>query len=151
MPSVARASGRGQLEAFGFADQDVVQNDGREIGEQGKEAVHGRRGRRALSRRLGSGRGRRVRGLGNMNIQFCPTAAAINLKRLVAAFYARFPASGMIRMGDELVSAVPARPAGRICLTPPGGPPTGRHRAGQPGNRRGPRNLTASFSFHAMR
>ena len=148
MPSVVWASDRSQFEAFGFADQDVVQNDGREIGEQGKEAVHGHR---ALSRRLGSGRGRRVRGLGNMNIQFCPTAAAINLKRLAAAFYARFPASGMIRMGDKLVSAVSARPAGRICLTPPGGPPTGRHRAGQPGNRRGPRNLTASFSFHAMR
>ena len=56
--------------------------------------MHGRRGRRALSRRLGSGRGRALRGLGNMKIQPCPTAAAINLKRLAAAFHARFPASG---------------------------------------------------------
>ena len=38
--------GRDQFEAFGSADGDVVQNDGREIGEQGMEAVHGRRVRR---------------------------------------------------------------------------------------------------------
>ncbi len=35
--------GRGLLEAFGFADQDVVQNNGAEIGKQGKEAVQVRR------------------------------------------------------------------------------------------------------------
>ena len=46
------------------------------------------------------------RGLGNMKIQSCPTAAAINLKRLAAAFHARFPASGLIRMREMLVSAV---------------------------------------------
>ena len=49
--------GRDQFEAFGFADGDVVQNDGREIGEQGVEAVHGRRVRRAFARGLGPGRG----------------------------------------------------------------------------------------------
>ncbi len=54
------------------------------------------------------------RGLGNMKIQSCPTAAAINLKRLAAAFDARFPASGLIRMREMLVSAVPARWTGRI-------------------------------------
>ena len=54
------------------------------------------------------------RGLGNMKIQSCPTAAAINLKRLAAAFHARFPASGLIRMREMLVSAVLARWAGRI-------------------------------------
>ena len=54
------------------------------------------------------------RGLGNMKIQSCPTAAAINLKRLAAAFHARFPASGLIRMREMLVSAVPARWTGRI-------------------------------------
>ena len=54
------------------------------------------------------------RSLGNMKIQSCPTAAAINLKRLAAAFHARFPASGMIRMREMLVSAVPARWTGRI-------------------------------------
>ena len=54
------------------------------------------------------------RGLGNMKIQSCLTAAAINLKRLAAAFDARFPASGLIRMRERLVSAVPARWAGRI-------------------------------------
>ena len=43
-----------------------------------------------------------------------PTAAAINLKRLAAAFDARFPASGLIRMREMLVSAVPARWTGRI-------------------------------------
>ena len=58
------------------------------------------------------------RGLGNMKIQSCPTAAAINLKRLAAAFHARFPASGMIRMREMLVSAVPARWAGRIVQRP---------------------------------
>ena len=35
--------GRGLLEAFGFADQDVVQNNGAEIGKQGKETVQVRR------------------------------------------------------------------------------------------------------------
>ena len=54
------------------------------------------------------------RGVGNMKIQSCPTAAAINLKRLAAAFHARFPASGLIRMREMLVSAAPARWAGRI-------------------------------------
>ena len=54
------------------------------------------------------------RGLGNMKIQSCPTAAAINLKRLAAAFHTRFPASGLIRMREMLVSAVPARWMGRI-------------------------------------
>ena len=46
------------------------------------------------------------RGLGNMKIQSCPTAAAINLKRLAAAFHTRFPASGLIRVREMLVSAV---------------------------------------------
>ena len=41
--------GRDQLEAFGGTDGDVVQHDGREIGEQGVEAVHGRRGRSAFA------------------------------------------------------------------------------------------------------
>ncbi len=54
------------------------------------------------------------RGLGNMKIQSYLTAAAINLKRLAAAFHARFPASGMIRRREMLVSAVLARWAGRI-------------------------------------
>ena len=54
------------------------------------------------------------RGLGNMKIQSCLTAAAINLKRLAAAFHARSPASGTIRMREMLVSAVLARWAGRI-------------------------------------
>ena len=54
------------------------------------------------------------RGLGNMKIQSYLTAAAINLKRLAAAFHARFPASGMIRMREMLVSAVLARWTGRI-------------------------------------
>ena len=54
------------------------------------------------------------RGLGNMKIQSCPTAAAINLKRLAAAFHTRFPASGLIRMREMLVSAVPARWTGRV-------------------------------------
>ena len=49
-----------------------------------------------------------------MKIQSCPTAAAINLKRLAAAFHTRFPASGLIRMREMLVSAVPARWTGRI-------------------------------------
>ena len=72
------------------------------------------------------------RGLGNMKIQSCPTAAAINLKRLAAAFDARFPASGKIRMREMLVSAVLARWAGRIRLTLPGGPPTGRAASASP-------------------
>ena len=54
------------------------------------------------------------RSLGNMNIQSCLTAAAINLKRLATAFDARFPASGLIRMREMLVSTAPARWAGRI-------------------------------------
>ena len=54
------------------------------------------------------------RGLGNMKIQSYLTAAAINLKRLAAAFHARSPASGTIRMREMLVSAVLARWAGRI-------------------------------------
>ena len=48
------------------------------------EGLHGKR-------RPGTGRAVR-RGLGNMRIQSCPTAAAINLKRLAAAFDVRFPA-----------------------------------------------------------
>lgn len=54
------------------------------------------------------------RGLGNMKIQSYLTAAAINLKRLAAAFHARSPASGTIRMREMLVPAVLARWAGRI-------------------------------------
>ena len=41
--------GRSQFEAFGFADREVVQNDGREICEQGVEVVHGRLVRRAFA------------------------------------------------------------------------------------------------------
>ena len=55
------------------------------------------------------------RRLGNMKIQSCLTAAAINLKRLAAAFHARSPASGTIRMREMLVPAVLARWTGRIC------------------------------------
>ena len=54
------------------------------------------------------------RGLGNMKIQSCLTAAAINLKRLATAFHTRFPAVGVLRMREMLVSAVLARWAGRI-------------------------------------
>ena len=49
--------GSGQLEAFGVADGNVVQHDGRESGEQGMEAVRGRRVRRVFARGLSSGRG----------------------------------------------------------------------------------------------
>ena len=56
----------------------------------------------------------RRRGLGNMNIQSCLTAAAINLKRLAAVFHARIPASGMLRMREMLVSALLARWTSRI-------------------------------------
>ena len=38
MPFFVRASGRSQFEAFRVADEDIVQQDGREIGEQGKES-----------------------------------------------------------------------------------------------------------------
>ena len=54
------------------------------------------------------------RGLGNMKIQSCLTAAAINLKRLATAFHTRFPAVGVLQMREMLVSAVLARWAGRI-------------------------------------
>ena len=54
MPLLSGRRGRGQFEAFGFADGDVVQNDGREIGEQGVEAVHGRLVRHAFACGLGS-------------------------------------------------------------------------------------------------
>ena len=56
----------------------------------------------------GLGRAAR-RGLGNMRIQSCPAAAAINLKRLAAAFCARFPAVGTIQMRGTPLSALPAR------------------------------------------
>ena len=49
-----------------------------------------------------------------MKIQSCLTTAAISLKRPAVAFVARFPAFDLIRMREMLVSAVPARPAGRI-------------------------------------
>ena len=54
------------------------------------------------------------RGLGNMKIQSCPTAAAINLKRLATALDARFPVSGMLRMREMLLSALLARWTSRI-------------------------------------
>ena len=57
MPFLSGRRGRGQFEAFGFANGDVVKNDGREIGEQGVEAVHGRLVRHAFACGLGSGRG----------------------------------------------------------------------------------------------
>ena len=59
----------------------------------------------------GLGRAAR-RGLGNMRIQSYLTAAAINLKRLVAAFCARFSAIGTIRMRGTALSALLARQAG---------------------------------------
>ncbi len=59
------------------------------------------------------GLGRAVRrGLGNMRIQSYLTAAAINLKRLAAAFCARFPAIGTIRMRGTPLSVLLARQAG---------------------------------------
>ncbi len=59
------------------------------------------------------GLGRAVRrGLGNMRIQSYLTAAAINLKRLAAAFCARFPAVGTIRMRGTPLSALLARRIG---------------------------------------
>ena len=77
------------------------------------DAISGDRKASTEKRRPGTGCAAR-RGLGNMKIQSCPTAAAINLKRLAAAFDARFPVSGLIRMHERLVSAVPARSAGQI-------------------------------------
>ncbi len=59
------------------------------------------------------GLGRAVRrGLGNMRIQSYLTAAAINLKRLAAAFCARFPAIGTVQMRGTPLSALLARQAG---------------------------------------
>ena len=58
------------------------------------------------------GLGRAVRrGLGNMRIQSYLTAAAINLKRLAAAFCARFSAIGTIRTCGAPLSALLARRA----------------------------------------
>ena len=59
------------------------------------------------------GLGRAVRrGLGNMKIQPCPVAAAINLKRLAAAFCARFSAIGTVQMHGTPLPALLARQAG---------------------------------------
>ena len=59
------------------------------------------------------GLGRAVRrGLGNMRVQSYLTAAAISLKRLAAAFCARFPAVGTIRMRGTPLSALLARRTG---------------------------------------
>ncbi len=58
------------------------------------------------------GLGRAVRrGLVSMRIQSCPAAAAISLKRLAAAFCARFPAVGTIRARGTALSALLARRA----------------------------------------
>ena len=59
----------------------------------------------------GLGRAAR-RGLGNMRVQSYLTAAAINLKRLAAAFCARFSAIGTIRMRGTALSVLLARQAG---------------------------------------
>ena len=73
-----------------------------------------------------------------------PATAAINLKRLVAAFHSRFPDSGMLRMREMLVSALLARWTGRIRLIPPGGTSAGQNRATQLGNRQGSDYATAA-------
>ena len=82
------------------------------------------------------GLGRAVRrGLGNMRVQSYLTAAAINLKRLAAAFCARFPAVGTIRMRGTPLSALLARQAGpgrrmpaRFARLRAAGPRAGRRR-----------------------